>query len=92
MTTNPPGSEMRPATAADIREILVARTGIDPELLAGRDDTPLIDLDVDSLAALELQSAVMTRYGVELPEDVIEGSVSDAVAYVNARLDPEAVR
>ena len=92
MTTNPPGSEVRPVTAADIRQILVARTGADPDLLAGRDDTPLCDLDVDSLAALELQAAVASRFGVDLPEDVVDRTVSDAVAYLNARLGQGAAR
>lgn len=45
------------------------------------------DLDVDSLAMVEFVMAVEKDFGVELPDDVIEGgaTLKDLVDHVSAR-------
>jgi len=71
------------ATAADIEQILVDNTGVPPETLAGNQDTPLADLDVDSLAVLELQAVAAKKFGVEVPDDALSMSVNGLVSFIN---------
>ena len=74
----------RIATTYDIEQILVERTGIERDLLAGNYSTPLVDLGLDSLAILELQAAMSSQFGVEIPDDAISMSVEDIAAFVRA--------
>jgi act minimal PKS acyl carrier protein len=48
-------------------------------------DVPLSDLGFDSLAKLELAASLRHRFGVTVPDDVIEGLATprDALALVN---------
>nr|MDT0664672.1 acyl carrier protein [Micromonospora sp. DSM 115978] len=71
-------------TPDDIREILVTRTGVDPDTFVGNDDKTLRDLEIDSLAVLELQAVVYERYNAEIPSEVIDSTVADITALVNA--------
>lgn len=83
MTTELSGSDSA-VQPLEIEAILVESTGADPGLLARSRDVPLADLEIDSLAALELQAVAEDRYGVELPEEVLRLSVSEIVALLNA--------
>ena len=84
MTTQLPNDNARHATAADIERILVQRTGVAPETLLGNHATALVDLGVDSLAVLELQSVVSSQFGVEVPDDALLMSVEGLAAYVRS--------
>jgi acyl carrier protein len=70
-------------TADEVREILVADTGVAREALLGQDTKPLEDLGLDSLANLQLQSSIDRRYGVELPDDALSMSVAGLVAFID---------
>jgi minimal PKS acyl carrier protein len=83
MTTNAFGSRLGPVTAADIEEILVNRTGLAADAVDGQPHTALVDLGLDSLAVLELQTEAARQFGVEIPEDAIEMSIAGLVAYIN---------
>jgi len=74
------GSGVQPL---DIEAILVESTGADPDRLARSRGVPLADLEIDSLAALELQAVAEDRYGVRLPEEVLRLSVDEIVALLN---------
>ncbi len=78
MTTDQPTA----VTAADIGDILVTSTGMDPAGLRGREDVPLVDLGIDSLGTLELQAVVTRRFGVDLPDELLPLSVDEIVATV----------
>lgn len=47
------------------------------------------DFSVDSIDAIELASAIENEFGIEIPDEEIEGirTVADAMAYVKARAD-----
>ncbi|GAA1666140.1 acyl carrier protein [Fodinicola feengrottensis] len=65
---------MSERTLTELRELMIASAGVgEDELRLGGDilDTPFTDLDLDSLAVLEIASRVERDWGV---------SVSDAVA------------
>lgn len=83
-TRTPDGSTPR-VTPDQVREILVADTGVAREALNGQDRTPLADLGLDSLAMLQLQSRIERRYGVELPDDALAMSVTELVTFVDER-------
>lgn len=56
-----------------LRRLAAECLGADPAAL--RPDTDLArDLDVDSLAIVEFVMAVEKDFGVELPDDVLEGA------------------
>jgi acyl carrier protein len=73
-------------TVDEVREILVADTGVAREALQGQDATPLEDLGLDSLAILQVQSRIDRRYGVELPDDALSMSVAGLVAFIDQRV------
>ncbi len=84
MTINP--ERIHLATAAEIEEILVKNTGVDPDVLADQRTTPLEQLGLDSLAVLELQAVAADRFGVEVPDDALTMSVLEIVNFINAEL------
>jgi acyl carrier protein len=87
MTLDTSGSDRRTVTATDIEDILVSRCGADRDSFAGREHFPLAELDIDSLAVLELQAVVAARFGVEIPEDGQAMSVRELAAFVADRVD-----
>jgi minimal PKS acyl carrier protein len=87
MSTKPFASGLGAVTAADIEEILVSRTGLAAEAVSGQLYTALVDLGLDSLAALELQAEAARRFGVQIPEGAIEMSIAGLVAHINENLE-----
>jgi acyl carrier protein len=86
MTASRSSDGARRATPADIEEILITRTGADPDVLCGQLHVALEDLWVDSLAVLELQAATTARFGVGIPDDALTMSTAALAAYINERL------
>lgn len=77
----------------DLMDLLVRRVGLEERHRTQRADLRFTDLDLDSLAFLELQIQLRETYGVELPDDrahartlgeivetVRRGAVSEAAA------------
>jgi aromatase len=87
MTTQ--DSTSKPLDGSDITSILVARTGADPALLEDGEGQLLEELGIDSLAVLELQAAVKTEFGLEIPEDALQMSVAEIVRHTNKGLAGE---
>lgn len=54
--------------AAGFRQVLTEGAGLKAETLVDADDTTLQDLGLDSLATMEVQAIVETRYGVKIPD------------------------
>lgn len=69
--------------ASQIREILIEKTGVDREAFSGTEHLSLKDLEIDSLAVLQLQAVIVDRHGVEIPE----GSINMTVGAIAAFLD-----
>lgn len=90
MSTEASGRIGATVTPDDVREILVTRTGVDPATFVGNDDKSLRELEIDSLAVLELQAVVHERYGTELPAEIIDSTVVDITALVNANTEEVA--
>jgi aromatase len=74
-----------PITAADLTELLTAKTGADPALFVGAAHVALDDLGIDSLAVLELQAVVKQTLGLVVPDDAATMSISEIVDYINAQ-------
>ncbi len=71
---------------ATIRELAVEVLGADPSGIT--EDARLAeDLDADSLDLVEMVMALEDRYGIEIPEDELEG-----VATVGQTIDVVAAR
>ena len=76
-----------PVNAAEIEEILVSKTGLAADAIAEQPLASLVDLGLDSLAALELQAEVTRRYGVEIPETAIEMNIIGLVSLINDNIE-----
>jgi len=68
-----------PRTIALISDVLK----VDPGLI--RSDTLLADLGADSLGAVELQDALLNRFGIDVPTDAFH--IGTTVADVQALLE-----
>ena len=73
-----------------IRDILADQLSIDPESLTMETDM-LNDLDADSLDVVDVVMSLEDEFGIEIPDDAIEGMrlVSDLVKYVEENADIE---
>lgn len=77
------------ATRDELTTILTRAAGLSPETIAEAGDSPLQDLGLDSLAAMELQAAVKDRYQVQIPDESLGMSFHEITRYVVARLGNE---
>jgi acyl carrier protein len=73
-------SDDRKITVDQVRELLVTKTGADPEIFVGADGVSLEDLGIDSLAVLELEAVMADTYGLQIPEEAIKLTVAEIAA------------
>ncbi|MGF7236243.1 MAG: acyl carrier protein [Frankia sp.] len=71
------------ALEAQIREILIEKTGVDREAFSGTENLSLKELDIDSLAVLQLQAVIVDNHGIEIPEGSINMTVGAIAAFVD---------
>ena len=73
-----------------IRDILADQLSIDPETLTPETDM-LNDLDADSLDVVDVVMSLEDEFGIEIPDDAIEGMrlVGDLVKYVEENAEIE---
>ena len=73
-----------------IRDILADQLSIDPETLTPETDM-LNDLDADSLDVVDVVMSLEDEFGIEIPDDAIEGIrlVGDLVKYVEENAEIE---
>ncbi len=78
---------------AELEEILVDRVGLRPEQVPEDLGCTFEELGLDSLALVEVLLAVQQRYDFVVPDEDAARFVTlgDAIAYVNERLEAEAV-
>ncbi len=86
MSVEATGETRSVVTPTTIREILVERAGVDPDVFAGNERLSLTELEIDSLAVLELQAVIVERFGVEIPDEAVTMTVSEIAAVVNENL------
>ncbi len=72
-----------PFTMSDLMDLLSQKAGLPAHQRTDRRELLFIDLDLDSLAFLQLQGELKRRFGVELPDDRAQsytlGEIVDAV-------------
>lgn len=71
---------------SELAEILTRAAGLPPEAIAEAGERRLLDLGLDSLAAMELQASLKDRYQVQIPDEALEMSIPEITRYVAARL------
>jgi acyl carrier protein len=78
-------------TFDDLKRILVDRVGLSEDKVVDDPDATFEDMDLDSLAFVEVQLAMQQEYGFEIPdEDAADiQRVGEAIDYVNRRLAEE---
>jgi len=60
------------ALRGELEEILVRAAGVGADALAAANAESLAELGLDSLAAMELQAAVLTRFGIRIPDESLD--------------------
>lgn len=58
-----------PFDMSDLMDLLSRKAGLPANRRTDRRDLLFVDLDLDSLAFLQLQGELKRRFGVELPDD-----------------------
>ncbi|SBW24587.1 MULTISPECIES: acyl carrier protein [Protofrankia] len=86
MSVEATGNTRSVVTPTTICEILVERAGADPDVFLGNEHLSLTELQIDSLAVLELQAVIVERFGVEIPDEAVTMTVSEIAAVVNENL------
>ncbi|HEY7432627.1 MAG TPA: acyl carrier protein [Streptosporangiaceae bacterium] len=72
-----------PVTKSLVQELLVTRTGADPEIFEHAGGQALEELGIDSLAVLELTAVMQEEYSLDVPEDALQMSVDQIVTHLN---------
>ncbi len=75
-------------TQARLKQILVDHVGLDADDIPDIGDVAFADLDLDSLAVVEMQLAIQREYGLRIADADAAGLQSTAamVDYVNVHL------
>lgn len=74
------------AAPEELAHILTRAAGLSPAAIAEAGDASLQELGLDSLAAMELQAAVLDRYHVEIPDEPLGMSLGEITRFITARL------
>jgi len=75
----------------DLKRILVERVGVAEDHIEEERSATFDDIGLDSLAFIELRTALEEDYGVQVRDEDVEHiyTLGDAIDYVNARLDEQ---
>jgi len=71
--------------AAELRDILTIRIGLEKETVEAAGDASLSELGADSVGIIELQKVIADEYGVELPDEAAAMTLQNVLACVNAQ-------
>lgn len=75
------------ALRGELEEILVRAAGVEAGTLATATNECLAELGLDSLAAMELQAVVLTRFAVRIPDESLEMTLPELTHFVVAALE-----
>lgn len=73
-------------TMVDLMEILIAKAGLPRDAVTDDPSATLADVDLDSLARLQLKAEIEDRYGVEIDDERSDATFGELLALVNEGL------
>ncbi|RAY13064.1 acyl carrier protein [Actinomadura craniellae] len=73
-------------TISDLMEILVRKAGLPREAVTDDPDATLDDIGLDSLAFLQLQAEINSRYGFELDDERPHETFGEILALIREGL------
>lgn len=77
-------------TINELMEILVVKAGLPRSAVTDDPNVTLSDVDLDSLAQLQVKAEIEDRYGVELDEENTDTTFGELVTLVNEGLSEHA--
>jgi acyl carrier protein len=77
-------------TINDLMEILVVKAGLPRSAITADPGATLSDVDLDSLAQLQVKAEIEDRYGVELDDEHADATFGELVTLVNEGLSEHA--
>ncbi|MFI0901306.1 acyl carrier protein [Streptomyces sp. NPDC020983] len=77
-------------TIDELMEILVVKTGLPRSAVTADPGATLGDVDLDSLAQLQVRAEIEDRYGVALEDEHAHATFGELVALVNEGLSERA--
>ncbi|POM23496.1 hypothetical protein BTM25_46500 [Actinomadura rubteroloni] len=77
-------------TMMDLMEILVAKVGLPRDAVTEDEGATLADVDLDSLALLQLTAEVADRYGVDIGDGRTDATFGELLGLVNEGLSEHA--
>ena len=75
------------ALRGELEAILVGAAGVAADTLATAGDESLAELGLDSLAAMELQAVVLTRFAIRIPDESLEMTLVELTHFVTTGLE-----
>jgi acyl carrier protein len=75
------------ALRGELEQILIGAAGVGADTLATANAESLAELGLDSLAAMELQAVVRTRFGIRIPDESLEMTMPELTHFVTTALD-----
>ena len=72
------------ALRGELEEILVGAAGVEAGTLAAAGNESLAELGLDSLAAMELQAVVQTRFAIRIPDESLELTLPELTHFVTS--------
>ena len=77
-------------TISELMEILVVKAGLPRSAVTNDSNATLNDVDLDSLAQLQVRAEIEDRYGVELDDEHAHATFGELVTLVNEGLSERA--
>ena len=75
------------ALRGELEDVLVRAAGVAADALATAGEESLAELGLDSLAAMELQAVVRTKFGIRIPDESLEMTLPELTHFVVTALD-----
>jgi acyl carrier protein len=77
-------------TMNDLMEILIAKAGLPRDAVTDDLAATLADVELDSLARIQLKAEIADRYGVEIDDERTDETFGELLALVNEGLSEHA--
>ena len=76
-------------TMTELMDILVTKAGLPRNEVTDDEDVTLGDVDLDSLARIQLRTEIASRYGVEIDDERTDATFGELLSFVNEGLNEE---
>jgi acyl carrier protein len=77
-------------TMTELMDILVTKAGLPRNAVTHDLDVTLGDVDLDSLARIQLRTEIASRYGVEIDDERTDATFRELLSVVNEGLSEHA--